>query len=224
MNNIVCCYFSELINNEFSIESKQLIPIWEKSWQDKGWQTLVLNESHAKSNELYDEKIFTLECNFFKSHKHVSEYLKTCYQRWFAYSTIANQHDQIHWADYDVINYNYFPHDYMPVNVIFDPSYCCGKIDKDMFVRILQSFINNAYIDDDHYSSYNLTDNNDMCLLDHMRMLPLRRICSDPCGGLPAPNNAKLVHFHGGIKYRMPELKLNDKTRIEIIKEIRPYE
>ena len=223
MNNVVCCYFAELENNKFSIESKEIIPIWQKSWRDKGWETLILNESHAICNPLYNDEIFTVESNLFKSYKHVSPYLKTCYQRWFAYSTAANEYDKIHWADYDVINYNYFPDFDISLNLIFDPSYCCGNMDKDKFLNMLEFFIFNAYIDEKSYSEYNLTDNNDMYLLDRFQFLPINRICSDPCGGPASYHDAKLVHFHGGIKYRMPELKLVNKTRLEIINEMRQY-
>lgn len=219
--NVVCCYFTEIANSPFSAESKQLIPLWHKSWSALGWNPIVLNESHALANPLYNDKIFEPSSNLFKGCSNCLIYLKTCYQRWFAYSSMANQYANIHWADYDVMNYSYRANEQIAENVSFDYSYCAGKANQATLNSLLRSIIDNAFAPEENYQSYNLKDNNDMFLLNHLQSFPVRRICSDPCGGLPVYSEAALVHFHGGIVHRMPQLQLSGKTRVEIIDTLR---
>lgn len=219
--DVVCCYFTDIAHDPFSAESKQLIPLWHKSWSALGWHPLVLNESHALANPLYTDKIFEPSSNLFKHCANCLIYLKTCYQRWFAYSSIANQYDNIHWADYDVMNYSYRANEQVTENVSFNGSYCSGKANQATLNSLLRSIVEHALVSEEDYQGYNLEDNSDMYLLKYMQCLSVRRICADPCGGLPSYTEAPLVHFHGGLIHRMPQLRLAGKTRVEIIETLR---
>lgn len=97
--------YCEPINFSFQDE---LISLWKKSWEGKGFEPIVLNQTHAKQHAYYEEfnnkidqvvKIIT--------GAPLSSYGKACYMRWLAYATQANEKFFV--ADYDVINNNFTP-------------------------------------------------------------------------------------------------------------------
>jgi hypothetical protein len=101
---------------------KELIGLWEKSWNNNGFETIVLSKEDAKKHEYYDEFVYELNRmhNTIKN-KPLAEYGLSCYLRWLAYS---NQNDELFYtSDYDVINLSLKPE--QPIEDIhFMDRYC----------------------------------------------------------------------------------------------------
>lgn len=223
-STVFCCFTN--LYNRFALESMELISLWEKSWSDHGWNTVVLTRSDAMKHPLYTERLWDTETNImYNSNPKCPHYTRTCYERWFAYSVAAETHNIIHWADYDVINYGYKANEAIDEACKFDPSYCCGVLTKGKSEELIANIINYAFMDKQEFDKLNLTHNNDMCLLDKLKMLPLHHICSNPINFRVDFRQAKLTHFHGGVSANLPEeLGLKTKTRLEVVQALRPYE
>lgn len=221
MTNIVACYYKD-INSSFSRESKELIKLWQKSWANNGWETIILNEKDVFLSPYYDENLWNNTNLVINSNPTCPLYIKACYERWFAYSVLTRENNVIHWADYDVINYGYH---YSQINFSepcrFDPSFCCGVINKETSTKLINNIIKYAKAPEQEFKDLKLTENNDMWLLDRLKVLPLKMICSNPCSD-PDYKSANLVHFHGGVSSCIRETDLKNKTRKQIIEIMRP--
>lgn len=221
---VFCCYTD--LKNKFSKESKELISLWQKSWFDHGWNPIILSRSDAQEHADYTDELWGDNSNIMRnSNPSCPFYTRTCYERWFAYASQANKYDIIHWADYDVINYDYSADEALVEDCKFDPSYCCGILTKEKAQELIGNIIKYAFADFETFNSLNLPHNNDMFLLDRLKILPLNHICSNPADKKRDYCLAKLTHFHGGSASNFPkELELDKKTRLEIVQILRPYE
>jgi len=75
--------------------------LWKGSWEKHGWNTVMLNKSHASSNRLYPKLMQKL----IRSHLHDKECAK--YIRWCALYAIGGG-----WmCDFDVANLGFSPQD-----------------------------------------------------------------------------------------------------------------
>jgi len=97
----VYTYYQEI---NFS-KQKPLLELWQKSWKDKGFNPIVLNEEDANSHPYYKE--FSEKLN--KLHIEVTgqelkAYGLSCYLRWLAYANKMNENESAYVCDYDVIN------------------------------------------------------------------------------------------------------------------------
>lgn len=89
-------------NIDFSGQN-ELIELWKKSWESKGFNAIVLGKEDAESHPFYNEFCDKLK----KIHlqimgEELKDYGLSCYLRWLAY---ANTMKEASYAcDYDVIN------------------------------------------------------------------------------------------------------------------------
>lgn len=224
MTNIVACFFKDL-HTQFSASSKELISTWAKSWSDRGWEAIVLGEADAINHPKYDNSLWNDRSNLvYGCNPSDPQYIKTCYERWFAYDNLVQTHSLIHWADYDVINYSYYDKNLNTNNPCrFDPSYCCGILDKTKSSMIVNSIIKYANSTPEQFSNLKLPNNNDMHLLHRLQILKLTHICANPLNNRINYDSSSLVHFHGGLmdKY-INGIDLKNKTRLQIIESLRP--
>jgi hypothetical protein len=81
----------------------QLIDLWRSSWEQAGFNPVVLNLHHVKKNPYYSEFKHKLnEIHLAITGKDIDNYCLSCFLRWMAYSTIDE--DSMIVCDYDVIN------------------------------------------------------------------------------------------------------------------------
>lgn len=108
--NTVICYYQQFETN-FSKDSEKFLELWKKSWESKGWNSVVLGENDAKQNPLYSQiDIESPEANFYKTGggRHW-QYQRSCYLRLLAYCQYVRNNGVTLYADYDVINYSFTP-------------------------------------------------------------------------------------------------------------------
>lgn len=226
MKNTVLCYFKNL-NNQFSDQSKKLISLWHRSWKEHGWNPVVLQKEDSQQNIKYDIKLWSNRSNLIKnSNPPCPFYIQACYERWFAYDDFITRYGICHWADYDVINYSYnYDRTIIDESCKFDPTHSCGILRPTESNKIIDNILKYAYCDVLEFENLEIKDNNDMNLLAKLNILPLRFICSAPLCNRINYHKANLVHFHGGLKNKtIDNINLHNKTRIEIIESLRPYE
>jgi len=107
--NTVICYYQEF-ETKFSKDSKDFLELWKKSWESKGWNSVILGENDAKRNPLYSQiDIDNPDANFYKTDNSNWKYHRSCYLRLLAYCQYVRQNGPTLYADYDVINYNFTP-------------------------------------------------------------------------------------------------------------------
>ena len=220
----VFCYYTDL-QTKFASESQELIPLWSKSWFDHGWEPIVLSKLDAIKHPAYDNKLWNNNSNLIRNSNPASPtYIQACYERWFAYNMACSNDYNIHWADYDVINYNYNVDEAVGVYCKFDPSYCCGVLTKSKSDEIIDNIVKYAFVDEQTFDKLSLTNNNDMCLLDKLNILPLNPICADPTNTRVNYMQSQLVHFHGGVNNPLLIASQSKPlTRLEIINTLRLY-
>lgn len=122
----VISYFNLIPDSKFSLESEELISVWKKSWQKHDWNTILLNESNAKNNPLFDElDLDNPNANFYKTvNKQNWKYHRGCYCRLLAYCEYVRENGATLYADYDVMNYGFAPN---ILNFANENSYFCGE-------------------------------------------------------------------------------------------------
>ena len=94
-------YFEE-INHP---QQYELIKYWKISWEREGFQPIVLGLQDAQQDPRY--QTFCEKMNLISSEitgKHLTPYGLSCFVRWLAYSTVANNSERFLVSDYDVIN------------------------------------------------------------------------------------------------------------------------
>ncbi len=125
----VVCYYQPIEGLKFSEQSFGLLERWKSNWASKGWNPIVLNESHANQNKwLNDIDLDNLNsCIYNSSHK--VSYTKQCLNRWFAYTNFVFENGPTVWSDYDIYNYNldveYFNQSILPdIKSLFSSDSC----------------------------------------------------------------------------------------------------
>jgi len=107
--NTVICYYQQF-ETKFSKDSKDFLKLWKKSWEIKGWNSVILGENDAKQNPLYSQiNIDNPDANFYKTDNSNWKYHRSCYLRLLAYCQYVRQNGPTLYADYDVINYSFTP-------------------------------------------------------------------------------------------------------------------
>ena len=108
--NTVICYYQEF-ETKFSKDSKDFLELWKKSWESKGWNSVILGENDAKQNPLYSQiDIDNADANFYKTGGGRSwQYQRSSYLRHLAYCQYVRNNGATLYADYDVINYSFTP-------------------------------------------------------------------------------------------------------------------
>ena len=110
-NNNVIAYYQPLPNEKFSKQSEELIPLWNKTWKQQGWNPIVLNEQNAIENPTYEKLNFDdPDANFYKKNP-IGTFLynRSCYLRLLAYCEYVKQNGPTLYCDYDVMNYGMKP-------------------------------------------------------------------------------------------------------------------
>jgi hypothetical protein len=84
----------------------ELIDLWKISWSNHGYEPIVLNLEDAKKHS-YFETLNTEMRRIFKeiTNKQIGEYGMSCWFRWLAYATQADE--KFYVSDYDAINLNF---------------------------------------------------------------------------------------------------------------------
>ena len=90
---------------DFSAQ-QELIELWKISWSRHGYEPIVLNLEDAKKHS-YFETLNTEMRRIFKeiTNIEISEYGMSCWFRWLAYATQAEE--KFYVSDYDTININF---------------------------------------------------------------------------------------------------------------------
>ena len=84
----------------------ELIDLWKISWSRQGYEPIVLNLEDAKKHSFFE--ILNAEMRrIFKeiTNKEIAEYGMSCWFRWLAYATQAEE--KFYVSDYDAINVNF---------------------------------------------------------------------------------------------------------------------
>ena len=218
----VISYFNLIAGSKFSAESQELIDIWEKSWQKHGWNTILLDESHAKNNPLFDElDLNSSEANFYRTiHPSMWKYHRSCYCRLLAYCQYVRENGVVLYADYDVINYGFSPN---ILNLAKENSYFCveravvylGKKGADQTESAILNFNNNKFQESEERGSCN-----DMSIMNkYTNCFNLQKDQNNQnyvSSIMPdLSNQTSLIHYDGGCYRRGFDRKF---SRLDIIK------
>lgn len=100
MKNKIYTYFEELGGED----QTEILNLWKQSWEQNGFEAIILNKSNAESSPYYEEFLGGVE----KIHMDIcgnrlSKYGLSCYLRWLAYST-QEESESFFVSDYDVVN------------------------------------------------------------------------------------------------------------------------
>lgn len=100
----------------------ELVSLWESSWRDRGFEAVVLTDGDAKKADFYEEFVENISrLNQEIAGKPLTRYGLSCWLRWLAYSTQAEE--KFYVSDYDVINHRFAPRE--PEEVLHLMDDCC---------------------------------------------------------------------------------------------------
>lgn len=219
----VISYFNLIPDFKFSSESEELIDIWKKSWQKYGWNTILLNEPHAKRNPLFGElDLDNPDANFYKTiNSSIWRYHRSCYCRLLAYCQYVRENGATLYADYDVINYG-FTTDVLKItqeNSYFYHDRCAVYLASEGLNQIesaILNFNNNEFREDDTIGSsndMNIVNKYTNCFnfqKDQNNQSYVSSIQPD------LSNQTPLIHYDGGCYRRGFDRKI---SRLEIIQK-----
>ena len=84
----------------------ELIDLWKISWSRQGYEPIVLSLEDAKKHSYYETLNTEMRIIFREiTNKEISEYGMSCWFRWLAYATQADE--KFYVSDYDAINVNF---------------------------------------------------------------------------------------------------------------------
>lgn len=84
----------------------QLIDLWKISWSRKGYEPIVLGPEDARKHVYYNKFNNNIQKVYRKlMGSHPTEYGMSCWYRWLAYATQADE--KFYVSDYDAINVNF---------------------------------------------------------------------------------------------------------------------
>lgn len=219
----VISYFNLIANSKFSTESQELIDMWKKSWQQHGWNVVLLNESDSRKNPMFDKlDLDDPSANFYRTiDPRMQTYHRSCYCRLLAYCQYVRENGSTLYADYDVINYGFSP-DILKSTP--DDSHFCGTRctvylgdeGKDQIEKSILNFSDNSFKEGDDRGScndMNIVSKYTSCFKlkrDTNNQLYVSSIMPD------FSNITPLVHYDGGCYKRGVS---RDLTRVEIVKK-----
>lgn len=237
--NTVICYYQPL-DWEFSRQSEPLIEVWKKSWQNNGWNPVVLGEDYARQNPLCDQiDIDNPAANFYKTDNRNWKYHRSCYLRLLAYCRYVRNNGATMYADYDVINYTFTSGilDYMEENSLFKGERCAIYLGKEGAIDIegaINCFDKNpGEISDNKRSRFSSSDMHVVQRYTKSFKLIERNLITREAAkthqayycenaGLPGAVDSPLVHFDGGVVDRDIPEEYKSLTRVELVQKIRP--
>lgn len=120
----------------------ELVSLWETSWRTRGFEPIVLSAKDAKISDFYEE--FVTQLNRFSqsiAKKTLDDYELSCWLRWLAYSTQAEEKFFV--GDYDVINHNFDlaePENNLHLMDDCCPCFASGR--PSQFLNLCKKFIN----------------------------------------------------------------------------------
>ena len=145
MNNTVISYYQPITGDNFSKDSFQLLEKWKKNWHSKGWNPVILNETHARRNPHFNRFNNFREDSILYQSKNSAIYLKQCYFRWLAYTQFVRENGSTVWSDYDVYNESFTYKKFCSLAQNAHTLYCLsgssGIIDQFLSSRIERLFI-----------------------------------------------------------------------------------
>lgn len=84
----------------------ELIDLWKISWSRQGYEPIVLNLQDAKKHPYFDTLNSEMRRIFKEiTNKEIGDYGMSCWFRWLAYATQADE--KFYVSDYDAINVNF---------------------------------------------------------------------------------------------------------------------
>lgn len=101
-------YYDKITNGPVSKFDNQdlMIEVWSKNWQEKGFNPIVLDSTHAEEHDYYEEFIAKCKSIHIKLMGYpLKPYGLTCFARWLAYASRSDSKMLV--SDYDVMNNNY---------------------------------------------------------------------------------------------------------------------
>lgn len=219
----VISYFNLIPDFKFSSDSQQLIDVWKKSWQEHGWNTILLDESYARNNPLFDKSdLNNPDANFYKTIPSSRwQYHRSCYCRLLAYCQYVRENGDTLYSDYDVINYGFEPKILSSTepNSLFCGTRCVVFLGQDGIrdiERVIYNFSKNTF-----QETLNLGSSNDMRIM--KKYTTVFSLKLDENGKryssniLPDfSNQTPLVHYDGGCYKRGVNKNM---SRLEIIKK-----
>lgn len=85
----------------------EMIQLWKKSWEQQGFEAIILTLEDAKKSSYYEEFVTNIKQVHIDIAGHeIRPYGLSCYLRWLAYSVQRDQESFLV-SDYDVINKNF---------------------------------------------------------------------------------------------------------------------
>ena len=180
------------------------------------------DESHAKNNPLFKElDLDNPNANFYKTiNPGMFKYHRSCYCRLLAYCQYVRKNGATLYADYDVINYGFWPDE---LKLTREDSYFCktrcavylGGKGKDQIESVILNFNNNPFEEEMRQGSCN-----DMRIItkytncfhfqkDQNNQMYVSSIMPD------LSNQTSLIHYDGGCYRRGFDRKF---SRLDIIK------
>jgi len=231
-------------NIEFH-QQEELLNLWKKSWEKRGFQAKVLSEDDAKKSPYYQEFINELESiHKFITGNSLGKYGATCYKRWLAYS-VQDETDAFLVCDYDVINKNFTLEDLKePTGKItfldgVCPCFVLGT--KDQFLNFCKDTVNltknslektkEAYQKASfrHFHDQEFVVLNKL-ILNHYNICPPKKYVDLYEHGNPKMEESKVLHFAhrslGEAKINFPGLQNidSDELRIKFVKDTLGFE
>ncbi len=193
----ISCYFERIKSMSSADDLDDLITLHIKSFEQHGWEVVMLDESAAKRHPLFST--FDDPNSIFASSRNPWEYTRACYMRWLAYASAGH-----FFADLDVINYGLTPQDAQSLRKMAGgPTFlsiagAAGLFQKSEYRHILNAFLD--YKRKPFISGGLEDDVNDMNILAQSRpdlysLVPLNdtRIAREYT--LPGWETAQLVHY-----------------------------
>jgi len=101
-------------------QQTELVNLWKNSWENMGFEAIVLCKQHARKHPDYDDFVEKMRFIFLElTGKKLSAYGLSCFVRWLAYATLGRDDDPLTpgkderflVSDYDVINNGWTPKD-----------------------------------------------------------------------------------------------------------------
>ena len=95
-------YYQEIDHKK----QNELIHLWKTSWSRQGYEPIILHLEDAKKHPYFE--VFNLEIRRISKEiigKEITEYGMSCWFRWLAYATQADE--KFYVSDYDAININF---------------------------------------------------------------------------------------------------------------------
>lgn len=238
-NHNVICYY-EQFDNKFSRDSEQFLEIWKRSWENRGWNPIILGEKDAKQNPLYARiDIDYPDSNFYKTDNRNWRYHRSCYRRLLAYCQYVRINGATLYADYDVINYSFTPDilNYMQEDSVLKSERCAVYLGQRGLNDIEQAI--NRFDKDPGEISNCWSDRNsssDMHVIARFTTVfktitcnLITKECSEKNRTYYCQNAAQdgymdspLVHYDGGTRGRNIPEEYKELPRAELVQKLRP--